>query len=239
MCFFSKINHFFFLPPASRVHQKQQMARVESERTATLSYTWQTPHAQRSNSPPGPISLRPRGQFVGSVWVQISKALPTASVSAAVEAGATKSEMKEARKSEGWKKYFFFLRQSILMGSLFLPAHQARSSQFFSSAALEGRGGGSEWVREGLVALGPIRSHREKTHRIYKGWHPLSDSLLRPSLWRASWQTRVCQRRNEDEIGKKNEHTQIPAKLYWVSCCCFQKKRRRDRGWRGLEGGAS
>lgn len=80
------------------------MAQVERERTATLSYTWQTPRAQHSNSPPGLISLRPTGQFVGSFWVQISEALPTASVSAAVEAGATKSEMKEAHKFEGWKK---------------------------------------------------------------------------------------------------------------------------------------
>lgn len=104
---FQNKEHVFFPPSASQVHQKQQMARVESKRTATLSYTWQTPRAQRSNSPPGPISLRPRGQFVGSVRLQISSA---PSVSTAVEAGATKREMKEARKSDGWKKRLFFLK---------------------------------------------------------------------------------------------------------------------------------
>lgn len=82
------------------------------------------------------------------------------------------------------------------MGSLLLAAWLLKPSQFFSSAASEDGGrGSSPWDPFGRT--GGKHAEFKKAGILHPG------SLLRPSLWMASWQTRVCQRGNEDGMEKK------------------------------------
>lgn len=138
---------------------------------------------------------------------------------------------KAVNLRDGKKRHIFLLEKNfMLMGSLLLAAWLLKPSQFFSSAASEDGGrGSSPWDPFGRT--GGKHAEFKKAGILHPG------SLLRPSLWMASWQTRVCQRGNEDGMEKKKRNTHRFLPSLSESLVAVSKSGRggvgRGGDWRG------
>lgn len=85
------------------------MAQVESNTTATLSYTWQNPRSERAPNDWQSPAKRNQAQTQKEVCrrVQLSKPSLATSVCATAESGTAEGGAKEAQTSEGWKKNIY------------------------------------------------------------------------------------------------------------------------------------